>query len=1231
MDILSFGLESAYQGGDDTRGVLERNLLALSRTSEALCQQIRATPARTDVEFIETDEDALSARILAADGGGRLLASARRPLTEAKRLGESVDVESSAGVAVLGFGLGLHVREIAQRLGKTGVILCFEPDIALLRSVLERIDHSAWIERTNLVILSNAEDRPAMSAAMSGLEGVVALGFSIAPHPPSRARLGDASDTFCQNLTRVLSAVRTSVVTTLVQGETTLRNLLMNVDHYAASDGIADLRDSQRGRPAIVVSAGPSLERAMDLLAQPGVRERCVIIAVQTVLKALLARGIKPHYVTALDHHEISRRFYEGLTSEDVEGVTLIAEPKANPAILDAFPGVVRTPGDDLLDETLGHGLARDMGRIEPGATVAHLAHSFARSLGCDPVILVGQDLAFTDGQYYSAGAAIHEVWAPELGEFRTLETLEWERIVRMRSLLRRVPASGGGEVYTDEQMATYLAQFEAMFAQDQARGLRTIDTSEGGAIKRSAEPMTLSEALEQFAPPGSPLIGSPLIGETASAPGASAGGRTKEVRERLEQIRTDARCIGAMSQETEATLGQMLKAQHDQGRVNQLIARVNTLRDKVTALQPAFRLAQFINQTGALNRMRADRAIEVSQSESPLDRQRRQIERDITNVSWIRQASEALVRLLDASIEAHSGRAPKLTSDPASTPETPVNGGKNARKRVAAFVPVCETIGGLGAPRDLSRELVAGMNPLRMCVERLLRAQGLDEIVLLAGSADRVRALVGDAGADPRVAIERVDAGEVEARRRGVGSGRVWSGASWRGGIGGLVAADEAFEPRMALDVMQRRNIDAAIFVGDDWALVDPGLTGEVAQRYRSAPDSLRIVFTQAPPGLCGVLLDRSGVASLSEAREQAGSLATIGALVGYLPIAPQSDPIAKPVCVQIPAALRSLCVRAIPDTDERRRQIAAALTGLGRDAIGVGLDELTAALAPMARVTRELPRHVTLELCSGRLLGGQWGAQLRGSAEPIEREMLPIASIHTMLTEIASGARDATLTLHGAGDPLMHPRSLEIVRMAREIGFAGIHLRTDLTRLGDDEDAIDALLNSGVHVVSVDLLASTGETYRALTGTDRFGAVESGVKRMIERRSELGTYAGIERPWIVPRITRCATALPEIERFHDTWIMAGGASVIDPPSHAMPGERIRALPLPRWRAAQIERESITILSDGSVAGGDGARIGGAVALGELWSSARRVARERGEALIEPKPVRATPSGRAA
>ena len=1225
MDGFSFEFTPPKATTPADERVLERNLRALARTCPQLAQRLLATAPSADASFFETDEGVLSARLSGPGGGERLLGSARRPREEARRLARGLDIESTACAAVLGFGLGHHVGEIARRLGKTGILLCYEPDLPLLRAVFERIDHSGWLEGSNTIILTDPDDRAAMSASLSGLEGLIALGFQFVTHPPSRQRLGATSERFAENLTRVLAAVRTSVVTSLVQGETTLRNMLMNADYYVQNKGISALRDSQRGRAAIVVSAGPSLERELDLLAQPGLRDRAVIIAVQTVLRPLLNRGIRPHFVTALDHHEISRRFYEGLTGEDVEGVTLIAEPKANPAILEAFPGRVLTPGDDVLDEALGQGLARDMGRVEPGATVAHLAHYFARYLGCDPVILVGQDLAFTNGQYYSAGAAIHDVWAPELGPFRTLETLEWERIVRMRSLLRRVPAIGGGEVYTDEQMATYLAQFEAMFSDDAARGLTTIDTSAGGAAKASTLSMTLREAIDRYVKdePVAPLaLGDDDVGESDE--------RLARLVDRLGEVRRDAERVRAISAQTEAALGEMLEHQSDQQKVNRLITRVNKLRDEVVSLQPAFRLTQFINQTGALNRLRADRAIKVSQGESPLERQRRQIERDKTNVSWIRQASEALTRLLDAAIIAHSGRGPKLTSDPAPADDTGEITGAGQRRRVGAIVSVCASLGGLGVARDLASELIPGANPLQLCVRRLLRASELDEIVLLSADPARARALLGELGDDRRVVFEQADGGELEARRRGVGSGRIWSAESWRGGIGALVAADEAFEPRSAAEVMGRRNLDAAVFVGDDWALVDPGLTDQLVQRYRSAPRSIRLAFTQAPPGLCGVLLDRSGVASLSDAREQAGSLATIGGLVGYLPIAPQGDPIAKPVCVQIPGELRSLGVRAIPDSPRRRRAIAGAIARLD-DPIEASLDEVTRALAAVENAPIEHPRRLTLELCTGRLLGGVWGEQLRGGEQPHEREMMPIATIHALLTQLAEDAPDATLTLHGDGDPLMHPRALEVVRTAREVGVASVHLRTDLARIGDDPDALDALLRSGVDVISVDLLAATAQTYEALTGTNRFEAVSRGVREMIERRKALGSLAGMERPWIVPRITRVDRALEDIERFHDTWIMACGASVIDPPGRPVVGGRVGPLPIPAWRARQLERDAITVRADGSVDGlGDDVRFGDGVRLRDLWARLRQGEREA-EGAIEPKPASARAAGRAA
>src|SRR4029450_7963116 len=115
-----------------------------------------------------------------------------------------------------------------------------------------------------------------------GFEALLAMGVAFLEHPADRVRLGELSGRFQTNFTSVYRAIRTTVVTTLLQSEVTLRNLLMNLDRYATCPGLAELEGACAGRPAIVVSAGPSLRRNIDLLSRPGIRERFVIIAVQT-------------------------------------------------------------------------------------------------------------------------------------------------------------------------------------------------------------------------------------------------------------------------------------------------------------------------------------------------------------------------------------------------------------------------------------------------------------------------------------------------------------------------------------------------------------------------------------------------------------------------------------------------------------------------------------------------------------------------------------------------------------------------------------------------------------------------------------------------------------------------------------------------------------------------------------------------------------------------------------
>jgi len=692
---------------------LKRNLEALGVRSRRAIEGVISCAARGDA-VIEIAADGCASVTVGEGASKRQLSSRRAPGVEAARLCDTVDVRTSATVVVSGFGSGAHVVELAKRIKKTGLVVCFEPDAALVRAVLERIDYSEVFRSANVVLITDDSDRGAIADALTGFEGALAAGVTMLRHPPSAALLGERAGIFERTFADVMKAVRTAVLTTLVQVDTTVRNLLQNLGPYSTSAGIAELKDAAKGRAAIIVSAGPSLRKNIDLLKDPINREKCVVIAVQTVLKTLLREGIKPDFVTALDYHEISKRFYEGLTEADVDGITLVAEPKANPAIIDAYPGEKRFVGDKVLDDILGPALVREYGELKPGATVAHLAYYLARHLGCDPVILIGQDLGFTDNQYYAPGAAIHRVWGGELNQFNTIEMLEWQRIARMRSMLRKVAAAGGGEIYTDEQMSTYLVQFERDFLEDSKRGLTIIDATEGGALKKHAECRTLKETLDAI-----------RVTDRFNAPRATSENsaqRMSDVKARIEALRADTDTLRAISEQTKKLLEQILDTRNDAER-NKLIEVVQNNGKKVAELSTAHRLVQYINQAGQLNRYKADRAITLDESLSAREKQQRQIERDLQNVSWLADVSTHTSTMLRDCAASLNG-APKITRD--ADLSAPSETESCARKNVVAVIIADTAMGGIGSARDLVAEHAGTSSPSYA----LLRGCGSDAML---------------------------------------------------------------------------------------------------------------------------------------------------------------------------------------------------------------------------------------------------------------------------------------------------------------------------------------------------------------------------------------------------------------------------------------------------------------------------------------------------------------------
>lgn len=599
------------------------NLAAMYRRDSALAARIDALPF-ADLPALEPARDTNpTLRVTADDGRPVYLHSRYRPIEEARKFVaaqlEDANPEHAAQDAeqrnrtfvVSGIGLGYHLVEL-ERLCDRPLLIVAEDDLARIKAAFCVVDLSELIADGRLILLT-AADKLAVHEKMRLCSTDLMLGFRFLTLPGAQ-RVAERFHTDVRGqVTDFVRYYKMQMVTLLRNARITAQNVAFNLPSYLAGPGIEVLRGRGRGYPAILVAAGPSLARNIAQLG--ALRERAIVIAVQTVFKLLLARGTPPHFVTSLDFHEVSRQFFEGV--DEVGETILVAEPKATWHVLDLYPGRMHVLhagfADDLLREA-----APQRDALKPGSTVAHLSFYLAQHLECDPIILIGQDLAYSEGLYYPPGMPIEAIWQPELGRFQTVEMKHWERIVRSRPILRKVRDIHGRETYTDEQLFSYAEQFQADF---QACGARVIHASEAGMQLEGVETMSLHDAAERFCTRKLPadLFASEAGPPTEAMPSAAAA-----LERRLEELAE----IRDIAERMDGLLEQLTGLLDRPAEFNRIVVRVDDLRTLIQKHERTYKLIVAVSQTAELRRYSADRSIRDEEHETA-ETARRRLRRD--------------------------------------------------------------------------------------------------------------------------------------------------------------------------------------------------------------------------------------------------------------------------------------------------------------------------------------------------------------------------------------------------------------------------------------------------------------------------------------------------------------------------------------------------------------------------------------------------------------------------
>lgn len=400
---------------------------------------------------------------------------------EAQAWKASLALEGVEFVAVFGLGMGHAYGALSQWLqqDKKHQLIFLEDDLRVLLLFLESKEACRLLQDPQVHILYIEDSVDGLQVLQSLSWSAYGKNMLITCLPFYEAHRKKTFDDVKARIQYETSDIHLVLDEYLGYGASFFRNFWKNLFLLPGSYKGNKLQGAFRNIPAIVVAAGPSLAKHVDALGP--LRDKALIFSGGSSVNALVEAGIQPHFGAGIDPNPLQYlRFRQALafqvpffyrsrllreSAELIQGPRLYLKGGDGYNISDWFEKKLKIPGSI----------------IGGGHSVANFIIEIAQTLGCNPIILVGYDLAFGKGlERYAPGVES----AQSAAEVKSDAPVTWQD-------------SSGSKIKTAWKWILE-ADWIANFAKDHPR-TNIINATEGGLGIKNIPHMSLKDVEQKY------------------------------------------------------------------------------------------------------------------------------------------------------------------------------------------------------------------------------------------------------------------------------------------------------------------------------------------------------------------------------------------------------------------------------------------------------------------------------------------------------------------------------------------------------------------------------------------------------------------------------------------------------------------------------------------------------------------------------------------------------------
>jgi len=492
--------------------ILEANIENIRRYNPVLADKLINHNINNDIKFelIKSESDDINLVY-----NNILLHDAYDPQKEAITVFNKLEDISEYSISVvIGLGLGYLFKRVY--LSSKSKIIVFEPDINILRFTLEVVDFSEEFEDKRVYIANSRQELIKFldevylhkdSINVCGLASCQTL------YPEVVINLID-------DLPKIKLHLQSNYLCIFEKSFDWAKEGMKNIPLLSQNSNIDALRGKFKSRPALIVSSGPSLDKSIETIVK--YRDNSVIFATGNSYKALLQYDIQPDFLGFIEVNDnISQ-----VKDLDISGTNLIIQAIANNNVLklNGKRKFIFYSNNDLFSRWLAQNTQFSTKDYENKGTVSYCLLNAAHLMGCNPIILVGQDLAYTDGKCYSADSSYgslicvkdeetgkYTVEINNLNEFikyyagyldlDTANLIINTKLSMINNNMTYVLGQSGEMLPSEPNYASFIKFFEEFAYDNSMSDLKLINSSIGGALIKGYKSMTLEDAMKELKP----------------------------------------------------------------------------------------------------------------------------------------------------------------------------------------------------------------------------------------------------------------------------------------------------------------------------------------------------------------------------------------------------------------------------------------------------------------------------------------------------------------------------------------------------------------------------------------------------------------------------------------------------------------------------------------------------------------------------------------------------------